>query len=68
MRVKSFDAPPIHGKAIHQGIDQYVGLKVRGIGQVGIAGSGQDAVVAEDFLNFEQVDARPSTALRTGFD
>jgi hypothetical protein len=33
-------------------------LLVRGVGQVGITGSGQDAMVAEDFLDFEQVNAR----------
>ncbi len=27
-------------------------------GQVGISGSGQNAAVAEDFLYFEQIDAR----------
>jgi hypothetical protein len=31
---------------------------LRGVGQMGIASSGQDTVVAEDFLHFEQVDAR----------
>jgi predicted kinase len=31
---------------------------VRGVGQVGIAGGGQDTVVAENFLDFEQVNAR----------
>jgi hypothetical protein len=29
-----------------------------GVGQVGITGGGQDTMVAEDFLNFEQVNAR----------
>ena len=28
-----------------------------GIGQMGITGGGQNAVVAEDFLNFKQVNA-----------
>jgi hypothetical protein len=60
MRAKSFDAPPVNAKAIHQSIDQHISLKVGGVGQMGIAGGGQDAVVAEDFLDFQQVD--------TGFD
>jgi hypothetical protein len=30
----------------------------RGVGQVGITGGGQDTMVAEDFLNFKQVNAR----------
>jgi hypothetical protein len=53
----SFDTPPVHGKTTHQRIDQRVGLLVRGVGQVGIAGGGQDTVVAKDFLDFEQVNA-----------
>jgi len=28
-----------------------------GVGQMGITGGGQDTVVAEDFLGFEQVNA-----------
>jgi len=31
---------------------------VCGVGQMGITGGGQDAMVTEDFLDFEQVDAR----------
>jgi len=31
---------------------------LRGVGQMGIASSAQDTVVAEDFLHFEQVNAR----------
>ena len=29
-----------------------------GIGQVGISGGGQDTMVAKDFLDFKQVNAR----------
>jgi hypothetical protein len=29
-----------------------------GVGQVGVTSGGQDTMVAEDFLNFEQVNAR----------
>jgi hypothetical protein len=39
-----------------------------GVGQVGITGGGQDTTKPKDFLDFEQVNARPSTALGTGFD
>jgi hypothetical protein len=60
MRATSLDAPPVYGKTIHQGIDQHVGLGMGGVCQVGIAGGSQDAMVAEDFLDFQQVD--------TGFD
>jgi hypothetical protein len=31
---------------------------VRGLDQMGITGGGQDAMVAEDFLDFEQVNTR----------
>jgi hypothetical protein len=60
MTAESFDGPPVQGKAIHQGIDHLAGVPVRASSQVGIAGSGQDTVVAEDFLHFQQID--------TGFD
>jgi hypothetical protein len=33
---------------------------MRAVGQMGIAGSGENTVVAEDFLHFQQID--------TGFD
>ena len=47
-------------KPIHERINPHIGLKIRGVGQMGIASGGQNAVVAEDFLDFQQVD--------TGFD
>jgi len=31
---------------------------VRGVGQMGITGGGQDTVMTEDFLDFEQVNTR----------
>jgi len=52
--------PPVQGKAIHQGIDHLVGILIRAVSQMGIAGGGEDTVVAEDFLHFQQID--------TGFD
>jgi hypothetical protein len=60
MKAKSFDVPPAYSKTIHQSIDPHVSLGIRGIGEASIAGSGQDAVVAEDLLDFQQV--------YTGFD
>jgi hypothetical protein len=57
MKALSFDTPPVHGKTTHQRIDQGVGLLIGGIGQMGITGGGQDTMVAEDFLNFKQVNA-----------
>lgn len=58
MKGESFDFPPCDGEAIHQRIDQRVGIAVRSGCQVGVSGGGEDTVVAEDFLHFEQVDAR----------
>ena len=46
MRAGSFDAPPIDGKAIHQGVDELVGVMRRVGGQVGVFGGGEDGVVA----------------------
>jgi hypothetical protein len=60
MTAGSFDLPPIQGKAIHQGIDHLVGVLMRAVSQMGIAGGGEDTGVAEDFLHFQQID--------TGFD
>ena len=57
MKATSLDVPPADAKTIHQRIDQHIGLKVGGVGQMGIAGGGQDAVVAEDFLDFQQIDS-----------
>ncbi len=57
MTAGSFDFPPIDGKAIHQIVDDLVGVIVRVGCQVGVFGGGQDGVVTEDFLYFEQVDA-----------
>ena len=58
MRAESLNFPPGQGKAVHQVIDQLLGVGVRILGEVGIFGGGQDAVVAEDLLYFEQIDTR----------
>ena len=60
MTARSFDLPPVQGKAIHQSIDHLVGILIRAVSQMGIAGRSEDTVVAEDFLHFQQID--------TGFD
>jgi hypothetical protein len=57
MTTGSFDFPPCDGKVIHQRIDQLAGILIRTGGEMGITGGGQNAVMAEDFLDFEQVDA-----------
>jgi hypothetical protein len=58
MTAKSFDPPSVDAKATYQRIDKLACIPVRTIGQVGIASGGQDTVVAEDFLDFEQINAR----------
>lgn len=55
MTAGSFALPPVQGKAIHQGIDHLVGILMRTVSQVGIAGRGENTVVAEDFLHFQQI-------------
>ena len=60
MRAESLDFPPSQGKAVHQVIDQLLGVGIRIVGEVGVFSGGQDAAVTEDLLHFEQVD--------TGFD
>jgi hypothetical protein len=57
MTAGSFHFPPVQDKAIHQSIDHLAGVLIRAVGQVGIAGRGEDTVVAEDFLHFQQIDA-----------
>lgn len=57
MTAKSFDFPPISGKAIHQIVDGLLCVMVRLGCEVGVSGGSQDGAMAEDLLNFEQVDA-----------
>lgn len=42
---------------MHQGIDAFAGRIMGVAAQVGVAGRGQDRVVAENLLDFEQIDA-----------
>ena len=58
MKGASFDHPPLNGKALHQVIDQLLGIPVGMRCQVGVFGGGQDASVAEDFLHLQQIDPR----------
>jgi len=57
MRAGSVDLPPVNGKAVQQRIDALRCLLVGRGAQVSIVGGGQDGVVTEDFLDFEQVNA-----------
>lgn len=56
MKERSFYVPPFEGKAAHQFINQLKGIAVRMGSQAGIFGGGQDTVVAENFLYFEQAN------------
>ena len=53
----SFDRPPGDGEAVHQAVDPVDGMMLGLVGQVGIAGGGEYRVMAENLLDFEQVDA-----------
>lgn len=57
MTARSFDFPPINGKAIHQIKDDLLCVMLCLGCEVGISGGSQDRAMAEDLLNFEQVDA-----------
>jgi hypothetical protein len=50
----------LDGETVDQLIDQLPGIVAGMGGQVGVFGGGEDGAVAEDFLDFEQID--------TGFD
>ena len=49
--------PPLDQETAHQGINAGIGLIVGVAGEVGVSGRGKNRVVAEDFLDFAQVDA-----------
>jgi hypothetical protein len=53
----SFDLPPINGEAAHQLIDQLIGALGGMGGEVGVLGGGQNAAVAQDLLDLQQVKA-----------
>ncbi len=43
---------------VNQGIDSLTGVASGFVGQVGVSGCRQDADMAENFLQFEEVNAR----------
>jgi hypothetical protein len=57
---ESFDRPPFDGEAIHQGVDPIQCVMLGLVGEVGVAGGGENAVMTEDLLDLDQID--------TGFD
>ena len=57
MRVGSFDGAPSHGEAAHQSVDTIYRLMLRLIGEMGVANRGQNGLMAQDFLNLDQINA-----------
>ena len=57
---ESFGRPPLDGEAIHQGVDPIECVMLGLVGEVGVAGGGENAVMTEDLLDLDQID--------TGFD
>ena len=53
----SFDGAPSHGKSAHQDVDAIYRLMLRLIGEMGVANRGQNGLMAEDFLNLDQIYA-----------
>ena len=44
-------------KAAHQGVDRLTGVVVGFGGQMGVSRGGQDADMAQDFLQFEKINS-----------
>ncbi len=47
---------PIDAKSAHQGFNASVGLVVGVAGEMGVAGGGENGVMAQNLLHFQQVD------------
>jgi hypothetical protein len=52
----SFDLPPIDGESIHQAVDPVERVMFGLVSQVGIADGGENRLMAEEFLNLDQID------------
>ncbi len=48
--------PPFDGEAIHQGVDSIECVVLGLVGEVGVAGGGENAVMTEDLLDLDQID------------
>ena len=48
--------PPSDGEAIHQGVDAVDGVVLGLVGEVGVAGGDQNAVMTENLLDLDQID------------
>ena len=53
--ITSFDIPPVDGEAVHQVIDPLIGILGGVRSEVGILGGSQNAAVAQDLLDLQQV-------------
>jgi hypothetical protein len=53
----SFDLPPGDAEAIHQAVDPLQRVMLGLVGEVSVAGGGQNRVMAEEFLDLDQIDA-----------
>ena len=56
MPAQSFDASPDEREAAHQGGNALAHLRVGVAAQVRVARGGEDRVVAQNLLHFEQID------------
>ena len=57
MQGRSFDTSPIEAESCHQSLDANTGQIVGVAGEMGIARGGQNAVMAQNLLNFKQVNS-----------
>ena len=48
--------PPAKSETIHQAVDVFDGVMLRLVGQMGIAGGGENGVMAEELLHLDQID------------
>lgn len=48
--------PPVDAEAIHQAVDPVEGVMLGLVGQVGVAGGGENGMMAKKLLHFDQID------------
>jgi hypothetical protein len=54
----SFDSPPADAEAIHQVVDAVDGMVLGLVGQMRVADSGENGVMAEELLYLDQIYTR----------
>lgn len=57
MKGESFDVPPFDRKSVHDGVDDLLGMVVRDGRQAGVSRRCCNTVMAENFLDFEEIDS-----------